>query len=84
MTVKELITQLQQIENQDTRVVIMGTDPNDYIYYNDVEETRTSILKNDDGDIFKYEIDEDDLVDDDDEFDLGSMEQVFIIDGGEF
>jgi hypothetical protein len=38
----------------------------DFTYYNDIEETRTSILNNDDGDIFKYEINEDDLVDDDD------------------
>jgi hypothetical protein len=80
MTVKELITQLQQIENQDTRVVIRGTDPTDFTYYNDVEETRTSILNNDDGDI--YEINEDDLNDDDFGFTL--MEQVVILDGGIF
>ena len=80
MTVKELIIQLQQIENQDTRVVIMGTDPTDFTYYNDVEETRTSILNNDDGDI--YEINEDDLNDDDFGFTL--MEQVVILDGGIF
>jgi hypothetical protein len=80
MTVKELIIQLQQIENQDTRVVIRGTDPTDFTYYNDVEETRTSILNNDDGDI--YEINEDDLNDDDFGFTL--MEQVVILDGGIF
>jgi two-component sensor histidine kinase len=80
MTVKELIIQLQQIENQDTRVVIRGTDPTDFTYYNDIEETRTSILNNDDGDI--YEINEDDLNDDDFGFTL--MEQVVILDGGIF
>jgi hypothetical protein len=80
MTVKELIIQLQQIENQDTRVVIRGTDPSDFTYYNDIEETRTSILNSDDGDI--YEINEDDLNDDDFGFIL--MEQVVILDGGIF
>jgi hypothetical protein len=80
MTVKELIIQLQQIENQDTRVVIRGTDPTDFTYYNDIEETRTSILNNDDGDI--YEINEDDL--NDDVFGFTLMEQVVILDGGIF
>jgi hypothetical protein len=65
---------------QDTRVVIRGTDPTDFTYYNDIEETRTSILNNDDGDI--YEINEDDLNDDDFGFTL--MEQVVILDGGIF
>jgi hypothetical protein len=38
MTVKELIAKLQQVEDQDMDVVIKGTDPTDWIYYNGVED----------------------------------------------
>ena len=36
MTVKELIEQLSKL-NSDLDVVIHGTDPTDYDYYNDIE-----------------------------------------------
>jgi hypothetical protein len=37
MTVKELIAKLQQVEDQDINVVIKGTDPTDWTYYNEIE-----------------------------------------------
>ena len=79
MTVKELIAQLQQVENQDMKVVIIGTDHTDFTYYNGVEETRTSLLSMDEDEIH-YEVDPMDMdIDGEDE-----VEEVFIINGGEF
>jgi hypothetical protein len=37
MTVKELIKKLEKVKDKDLEVIIQGTDPTNYIYYNDVE-----------------------------------------------
>lgn len=79
MTVKELITKLQQIKNQESRVVIRGVDPTDWTYptYNDINDVENSLLVDGDG---VYEIDQNDIdkhIDD-------NFEPVVIIDGGMF
>ena len=84
MTIKELIAQLEQIENKDMNVIIMGTDHTDYTYYNGVEETRTALLCVNGEDEYEmdpeYEIDPYDIDID------GEMEiqEAFIIDAGNF
>lgn len=78
MTVKELIEQLKQVENQDMDVIIVGTDHTDYTYYNGVDETRTSLICVN-GEL-EYEID----IDDDDTYDGIEVQEAFIIDGGMF
>ena len=77
MTVKELIEQLQQVENQDIEVVIKGTGPDEWIYMNEIEDIKLTytMMVEDEGLI---EIDEDD-VDEDDE-----VTEVLVIDGGMF
>ena len=78
MTIKELIAQLQQIENQDMDVIIMGTDHTDYTYYNGVEETRTALICVNGEE--EYEIEPEDIdIDGEDE-----IQEVFIIDAGNF
>ena len=37
MTVKQLIKQLEKVKNKELEVVIQGTDPTDYVYYNEIE-----------------------------------------------
>ena len=37
MTVKELIEELQKVENKNLKIVVRGYDPTDYVYYNDVD-----------------------------------------------
>jgi hypothetical protein len=77
MTVKELIEQLKQVENQDIEVVIKGTGPDDWIYMNEIEELKVTYTM-----MVEYEglieIDEDDFDEDDD------VKQVLVIDGGMF
>ena len=77
MTVKELIEQLQQVENQDIEVVIKGTGPDEWIYMNEIEDIKQTytMMVEDEGLI---EIDEDDADEDDD------ITQVLVIDGGMF
>ena len=79
MTVKELIDQLSKIENQDLQVLIKGTDPTDFVYHNDIQSVKKSLMSNYDGEL--YEIDEDDIDEDDDE---QVIEEVIILDGGLF
>jgi hypothetical protein len=37
MTVKELIEELQKVENKNLKVVVQGYDPTDWVYNNEVE-----------------------------------------------
>lgn len=37
MTVKELIEELEKVKNKELEVVIHGTDPTGFTYYNEVE-----------------------------------------------
>ena len=39
MTVKELIKELKKVKNKELEVIVQGTDPTSYYYYNDVEGT---------------------------------------------
>jgi hypothetical protein len=76
MTVKELIDELNKIENQDIDVIIKGTGPDDWVYMNDVEGYYETLVTADVEDI--YEIDKDDVDEGDDVY------TVFVIDGGMF
>jgi hypothetical protein len=77
MTVKELIEQLQQVENQDIEVIIKGTGPDSWVYMNEIEDIKQTytMMVEDEGLI---EIDEDDADEDDD------ITQMLVIDGGMF
>ena len=77
MTVKELIEQLQQIENQDIEIVIKGTGPDEWIYMNEIEDIKQTytMMIEDEG---LVEVDEDDVDEDD------TVTQVLVIDGGMF
>ena len=37
MTVKELIEELQKVENKNLKIVVQGYDPTDWVYNNEVE-----------------------------------------------
>lgn len=78
MTVKELIEQLQQVENQDIEVVIKGTGPDEWIYMNEIEDIKQTncVMIEDEG---LVEVDDDDEIDEDD-----TVTQVLVIDGGMF
>jgi hypothetical protein len=39
MTVSELIKKLEKVKDKELEVVIEGTDPTDWIYYNPIEGT---------------------------------------------
>ena len=78
MTVKELIEQLQQIENQDIEVVIKGTGPDDWIYMNEIEDIKQTNCVMIEGEGL-VEVDDDDEIDEDD-----TVTQVLVIDGGMF
>lgn len=79
MTVKELIEQLQQVENQDIEVVIKGTDPTGWEYYNDIElaSFEQHTVEHDEGITI---LDNDDL----DDYDEDETKPLFIIDAGSF
>jgi len=79
MTVKELIEQLQQVENQDINVVIKGTDPTDWTYYNDIESTsfEQHTVEDEEGIII---LDDSDVED----YDKDEIKPLFIIDAGLF
>ena len=38
MTVKELIEELQKVENKNLKIVVRGIDPTDWVYNNEVED----------------------------------------------
>ena len=78
MTVKELIEQLQQVENQDIEVVIKGTGPDEWIYMNEIEDIKQTNCVMIEGEGL-VEVDDDDEIDEDD-----TVTQVLVIDGGMF
>jgi hypothetical protein len=78
MTVKELIAKLEQIENKDMDIVIKGTDPTDFTYYNDIDEVNPSFLFQDEYDTFEV-IDESDI-----NLMGNRVSEVLIIDAGQF
>jgi hypothetical protein len=74
MTVKELIEELQKVENQDIEIVIRGTGPDDWVYLNDIEYTEQIYCTMEgEGLIEVYEDEDDD-----------DQTKVFVIDGGMF
>ena len=38
MTVKELIEELEKVENKNLKIVVRGSDPTDWVYHNEVED----------------------------------------------
>jgi hypothetical protein len=81
MTVQELIDELNSVENKDMKVIIRGTDPTDWTYYNEIESSGVEKIHNED--IGEGEEDDDeDYDEDEDEEDEGV--DCFIIDGGLF
>lgn len=77
MTVKELIEELNKIDNQDMDVVIKGTGPDEWVYLNDVDGYYETLVMDVDGEGL-CEVDKDDVDEDDNVF------NVFVIDGGMF
>jgi hypothetical protein len=77
MTVKELIEQLQQVENQDIEVVIKGTGPDSWVYMNEIEDLKQINCLAIEGEGL-VEVEDDEIDEDDD------VIQVFVIDGGMF
>ena len=43
MTVKELIEELEKVENKNLKVVVTGMDPTDYVYVNRIEKTDINV-----------------------------------------
>lgn len=40
MTVQELINILEKVENKNLKIVVKGTDPTDWTYYNKVKKCK--------------------------------------------
>jgi hypothetical protein len=77
MTIKELIEQLKQIENQDIEVIIKGTGPDEWVYMNEIEDLKQINCLAIEGEGL-VEVEDDEIDEDDD------VIQVFVIDGGMF
>jgi len=77
MTIKELIEQLQQVENQDIEVIIKGTGPDEWVYMNEIEDLKQINCLAIEGEGL-VEVEDDEIDEDDD------VIQVFIINGGMF
>jgi hypothetical protein len=77
MTIKELIEQLQQVENQDIEVIIKGTGPDEWVYMNEIEDLKQINCLAIEGEGL-VEVEDDEIDEDDD------VIQVFVIDGGMF
>jgi hypothetical protein len=77
MTVKELIEQLKQIENQDIEVIIKGTGPDSWVHMNEIEDLKQINCIAIEGEGL-VEVEDDEIDEDDD------VIQVFVIDGGMF
>ena len=54
MTVQELINELQKVENKNLKVVVRGSDPTDYTYYNDVESVERDKVYYEEEDMYRY------------------------------
>jgi len=54
MTVKELIEELQKVENKNLRIRVHGTSPDGWTYYNLVEFTSEEVVFEDDGEWGQY------------------------------
>jgi hypothetical protein len=77
MTIKELIEQLQQVENQDIEVIIKGTGPDEWVYMNEIEDLKQINCIAIEGEGL-VEVEDDEIDEDDD------VIQVFVIDVGMF
>jgi hypothetical protein len=77
MTIKELIEQLKQIENQDIEVIIKGTGPDEWVYMNEIEDLKQINCLAIEGEGL-VEVEDDEIDEDND------VIQVFVIDGGMF
>ena len=77
MTIKELIEQLKQVENQDIEVIIKGTGPDEWVYMNEIEDLKQINCIAIEGEGL-VEVEDDEIDEDDD------VIQVFVIDGGMF
>lgn len=54
MTVQELINELQKVENKNLKVVVRGSDPTDYTYYNDIESVERDKVYYEGEDMYRY------------------------------
>jgi hypothetical protein len=81
MTVQELIDELNSVENKDMKVIIRGTDPTDWTYYNEIESSGVEKIHNED--IGENEEDFWEARDKDEDEDEG-VRTCFVIDGGLF
>ena len=54
MTVKELIEELEKVENKNLRIRIHGEGPDGWTYYNLVEFTSEEVVFEDDGEWGQY------------------------------
>jgi hypothetical protein len=54
MTVQELINELQKVENKNLKVVVRGSDPTDYTYYNDVESVERDKVYYEEENTYRY------------------------------
>jgi len=59
MTVKELIEELEKVENKNLEVIIQTTDPTDWVYHNVIEDTgiESILFGDDDNEIEAFIID---------------------------
>ena len=57
MTVKQLIKQLKKVKNKELEIVIQGTDPTDYVYYNEIEMEGVEKVYLSEDDIKKTKVD---------------------------
>ena len=54
MTVQELINELQKVENKNLKVVVRGSDPTDFTYYNDIESVERDKVYYEEVDMYRY------------------------------
>ena len=51
MTVKELIEELEKVENKNLKIRIHGDGPDGWTYYNELEWCEASVVYEDNGDL---------------------------------